>query len=81
MTRGREGNLLYIAEPQPGDTETAHGKARQVTQRESAEYARDLLMSAGVRAQGDRTPQALFGQAKQDWELAKLVSPWTSSTH
>lgn len=81
MTRGREGNLLYIAEPQPGDTETAHGKVRQVTRRESAEYARDLLMSAGVRAQGDRTPQALFGPAKQDWELAKLVSPWTSSTH
>lgn len=24
-------------------------------------------MSAGVRAQGDRTPQALFGPAKQDW--------------
>ena len=27
-----------------------------------------------MRAQGDRTPQALFGQAKQDWELAKLVN-------
>ena len=74
MTRGREGNFLYIAETQPGDTETGHGQIRQVSRRESAEYARDLLVSAGVRAQGDRTPQALFGQAKQDWELAKLVN-------
>ncbi|WP_410764720.1 MobF family relaxase (plasmid) [Corynebacterium rhinophilum] len=74
MTRGREGNFLYIAETQPGDTETGHGQIRQVSRRESSEYARDLLVSAGVRAQGDRTPQALFGQAKQDWELAKLVN-------
>lgn len=74
MTRGREGNFLYIAETQPGDTETGHGQIHQVSRRESAEYARDLLVSAGVRAQGDRTPQALFGQAKQDWELAKLVN-------
>lgn len=50
MTRGREGNFLYIAEPQPGDTETGHGQIRQVTRRESADYARDLLVSAGVRA-------------------------------
>ena len=74
MTRGRESNFLYVAETQPGDTETGHGQIRQVSRRESAEYARDLLVSAGVRAQGDRTPQALFGQAKQDWELAKLVN-------
>lgn len=74
MTRGREGNFLYIAETQPGDTETGHGQVRQVARRESAEYARDLLVSAGVRDQGDKTPQALFGQARQDWELAKLVN-------
>ena len=74
MTRGREGNFLYISETQPGDTETGHGQIRQVSRRESAEYARDLLVSAGIRDQGDRTPQALFGQAKQDWELAKLVN-------
>lgn len=74
MTRGREGNFLYIAETQPGDTETGHGQIRQVVRRESAEYARDLLVTAGVRDQGDRTPQALFGQARQDWELTKLVN-------
>ena len=38
MTRGREGNFLYIAETQPGDTETGHGQIRQVSRRESAEY-------------------------------------------
>ena len=74
MTRGREGNFLYIAETQPGDTETGHGQVNQVARRESAEYARDLLVSAGMREQGDKTPQALFGQAKQDWELTKLVN-------
>lgn len=74
MTRGREGNFLYITETQPGDTETGHGQIHQVVRRESVEYARDLLVTAGVRDQGDRTPQALFGQAKQDWELTKLVN-------
>ena len=74
MTRGREGNFLYIAETQPGDTETGHGQVSQIIRRESDEYARDLLVSAGMREQGDKTPQALFGQAKQDWELTKLVN-------
>ena len=58
MTRGREGNFLYIAETQPGDTETGHGQVGQIIRRESAEYARDLLVSAGMREQGDKTPQA-----------------------
>ncbi|MCS4492593.1 MobF family relaxase, partial [Corynebacterium sp. ES2715-CONJ3] len=77
MTRGREGNFLYISETQPGDTETGHGEIHQVSRRESSEYARDLLVSAGMREKGDRTPQALFGQAKQDWELFKLVNRQT----
>ena len=49
MTRGREGNFLYIAETQPGDTETGHGQVGQIIRRESDEYARDLLVSAGMR--------------------------------
>ncbi|MDN6457241.1 MULTISPECIES: MobF family relaxase [Actinomycetes] len=74
MTRGRDGNYLYIAETQPGDTETGHGSTRLVQRREDAEYARDLLVAAGLRDQGDKTPQGLWGQARQDWELFHLVS-------
>ncbi|WPF69827.1 MobF family relaxase [Corynebacterium sp. 21KM1197] len=74
MTRGRDGNFLYIAENQPGDTETGHGRVTVVERRESEDYARDVLIAAARREQGDRTPQAVFGQARQDWYLTRLLN-------
>lgn len=74
MTRGRDGNYLYIAENQPGDTETGHGRITVVERRESEDYARDVLIAAAQREQGDRTPQAVFGQARQDWYLTRLLN-------
>src|SRR5699024_7005849 len=40
LTRGREGNYLYLAESMPGDSDTGHGGVTGVQRREGAEYAR-----------------------------------------
>ncbi|MBC3186972.1 AAA family ATPase [Corynebacterium sp. zg-331] len=78
MTRGRDGNFLYITENQPGDTETGHGRTVAVERRESEDYARDVLIAAAQREQGDHTPQAVFGQARNNYYLTRwLNSPST----
>lgn len=74
MTRGREGNFLYLAEQMPGDTEAGHGTTEPAERRESTEYARDLLIQAATRSRTDETPYDVFRQARADWELTHLVS-------
>lgn len=72
MTRGREGNYLYMAEAMPGDTETGHGKAEPHQRRESTDYARDLLIQAATRSHADQTPHEVHRQARRDWTLTRL---------
>ena len=74
MTRGREGNFLYLAEQMPGDTEAGHGKAEPTERRESTDYARDLLIQAATRSRTDETPYDVFRQARADWELTHLAT-------
>lgn len=74
MTRGRDGNFLYITEEQPGDSDTGHGKTRLEYRRESKGYARDLLANAAQRDRGDATPHTLYGQARRDWALNRLLT-------
>ena len=74
MTRGRDGNFLYITEEQPGDSDTGHGKTRLKHRRESKGYARDLLANAAQRDRGDVTPHTLYGQARRDWALNRLLT-------
>ena len=74
MTRGREGNFLYLAEQMPGDTEAGHGKAEPTERRESTDYARDLLVQAATRSRTDETPYDVFRQARADWELTHLAT-------
>ena len=74
MTRGRDGNFLYITEEQPGDSDTGHGKTRLKYRRESKGYARDLLANAAQRDRGDVTPHTLYGQARRDWALNRLLT-------
>src|SRR5690625_4328173 len=74
MTRGRDGNFLYITEEQPGDSDTGHGKTRPKQRRESKGYARDLLANAAQRDRGDVTPHTLYGQARRDWALNRLLT-------
>ncbi|SLM89585.1 transfer protein homolog TraA [Corynebacterium casei] len=74
MTRGRDGNFLYITEEQPGDSETGHGKALPKQRREPKEYARELLTHAVQRDRGDATPHTLYGQARRDWALNRLLT-------
>ncbi|WP_394280700.1 AAA family ATPase, partial [Corynebacterium sp.] len=72
MTRGREGNYLYLAEAMPGDTDTGHGKTEPAHRRESADYARDLLIQAATRSTADQTPHYVYRQARQDWALVRM---------
>lgn len=72
MTRGREGNYLYLAESMPGDTETGHGMNEQIQRRESSEYARELLIQAATRNQVDLTPHDVHRQARSDWMLIRI---------
>ncbi|KAA8719787.1 MobF family relaxase [Corynebacterium phocae] len=74
MTRGREGNCLYIAEVQPGDSDTGHGNTTPVKRRESVEYARDILASAASRDRADHTPQTVYGHARMEWELGRFIN-------
>ena len=74
MTRGREGNFLYLAEQMPGDTEAGHGNAEPAQRRESTDYARDLLVQAATRNRTDETPYDVFRQARADWELTHLAT-------
>lgn len=74
MTRGREGNFLYLAEQMPGDTEAGHGNAEPSQRRESTDYARDLLVQAATRSRTDETPYDVFRQARADWELTHLAA-------
>ncbi|MCF4007769.1 relaxase domain-containing protein [Corynebacterium uropygiale] len=72
MTRGREGNYLYMAEAMPGDTDTGHGQTTPAPRRESATYARDLLIQAATRSTADQTPHYVHRQARRDWALVSL---------
>ena len=76
LTRGREGNYLYMAEAMPGDSDTGHGRSADTPQlrRESTEYARDLLVQAATRSASDQSPYAIHRNARADWELAKLAA-------
>lgn len=74
MTRGREGNFLYLAEQMPGDTEAGHGSAEPSQRRESTDYARDLLVQTATRSRTDETPYDVFRQARADWELTHLAT-------
>lgn len=71
MTRGREANYLYMAEAMPGDTEAGHGEVEPAERRESADYARDLLIQAATRDRADATPHDVHRQAKTDWTLSR----------
>lgn len=74
LTRGREGNYLYLAESMPGDTDTGHGGVTPTLRREGAEYARDLLIAAASRDGADQTPHQVWGKARADWELTRLAA-------
>lgn len=82
LTRGREGNYLYMAEAMPGDSDTGHGRSADSPQlrRESTEYARDLLVQAATRSASDQSPYAIHRNARADWELAKLAATTPSET-
>src|SRR5699024_11884246 len=74
MTRGRDGNFLYITEEQPGDSDTGHGKTRPKQRGESKGYARDLLAQAAQRDRGDVTPHTVYGQARRAWASNRLLT-------
>ncbi|MCS5480952.1 relaxase domain-containing protein [Corynebacterium sp. YIM 101645] len=74
LTRGREGNYLYLAESMPGDTDTGHGGVTPTQRRAGAEYARDLLIAAAVRDGADQTPHQVWGTARADWALTRLAA-------
>ena len=74
LTRGREGNYLYLTESMPGDTDTGHGGVAPTQRREGAEYARDLLVAAASRDGADQTPHQVWGKARKDWELTRLAA-------
>ncbi|ALZ98872.1 hypothetical protein FM102_11135 [Corynebacterium glutamicum] len=72
LTRGREGNYLYLTESMPGDTDTGHGGVALTQRREGAEYARDLLVAAAARDGADQIPHQVWGTARADWALTRL---------
>ena len=74
LTRGREGNYLYLTESMPGDTDTGHGGVTPTQRREGAEYARDLLIAAAARDGADQTPHQVWGTARADWALTRLAA-------
>ena len=74
LTRGREGNYLYLAESMPGDVDTGHGGVTPTLRREGAEYARDLLIAAACRDGADQTPHQVWGKARADWGLTRLAA-------
>ena len=74
LTRGREANYLYMAESMPGDSETGHGTTTPTQRRESAQYARDLLVQAATRSHSDQSPHEVHHQARLDWGLSRLSS-------
>lgn len=74
LTRGREANYLYMAESMPGDSETGHGVVTATQRRESAQYARDLLVQAATRSHSDQSPHEVHRQARLDWGLSRLSS-------
>ena len=74
LTRGREGNYLYLAESMPGDTDAGHGGVTPTLRRETSEYARDLLIAAASRDGADQTPHQVWGKARADWELTRLAT-------
>src|SRR5699024_8134418 len=55
-------------------SDTGHGKTRPKQRRESKGYARDLLAHAAQRDRGDVTPHTLYGQARRDWALNRLLT-------
>nr|WP_010991838.1 MobF family relaxase [Corynebacterium glutamicum]CAD12223.1 TraA protein [Corynebacterium glutamicum] len=72
LTRGREANYLYMAESMPGDSETGHGVVTATQRRESAQYARDLLVQAATRSHSDHSPHEVHRQARLDWGLTRM---------
>ena len=74
LTRGREANYLYMAESMPGDSDTGHGTTTPTQRRESAQYARDLLVQAATRSHSDQSPHEVHRQARLDWGLSRLSS-------
>lgn len=74
LTRGREGNYLYLTESMPGDTDTGHGGVTPTVRRKGAEYARDLLIAAAARDGADQTPHQVWGTARADWALTRLAA-------
>lgn len=74
MTRGREENHLYLMEKQAGDPDTAHFHLLADERRESAEYARDLLVQAAGKDRADVSPHQVWDAARRDFELARLSS-------
>src|SRR5699024_11958728 len=74
LTRGRDGNLLHLTEAQPGESDTGHGKTRPEQRGESTGCARALLANAAQRGRGDATPHTLYGQARRDWALNRLLT-------
>lgn len=74
LTRGRLENHLYLMETKSGDLDTGHGSLVTEERRETAEYARDLLIQAAQRDRVDVTPHQVWRQARVDFELAKLSS-------
>lgn len=72
LTRGREGNYLYMAETMPGDSDTGHGANTPVERRESTDYARDLLVQAATRSAADITPHELHRTTRADWFITRL---------
>lgn len=74
LTRGREGNYLYLTESMPGDSAEGHGRVMPVARREEGDYPRDLLIAAAVRDGADLTPHQVWGKARSDWELTRLAA-------
>lgn len=74
LTRGREGNYLYLTESMPGDSAEGHGSVVPVARREEGDYPRDLLIAAAVRDGVDLTPHQVWGKARADWELTRLAA-------
>src|SRR5699024_4781161 len=57
-----------------GDSDTGHGKTRLEYRRESKGYARDLLANAAQRDRGGVARHTLYGQARRDWALDRLLT-------
>lgn len=74
MTRGKHANYLYVMDKQAGDPDTAHFHLLADERRETAEYARDLLIQAARTDRGDRAPHQVWRAAKQDFDLVTLSS-------